>query len=120
MAEKLERLAARLRRPRAKDSQPGALDQLEAVLDAMLLDTDNGNVLPSAVHLPPNKSSSWAQTHASMMPGVKTKRKPLGIPLTEVVLVVETKRQTPIPGMYYHWPVYGAYPEPSTSDVQRT
>jgi hypothetical protein len=80
MEEKLECLAARLRRPWAKDSQPGALDQLEAVLDAMLLDTDNRNVLPSAVHLPPNKSSSWAQTHASMMPGVKTKRKPLGDP----------------------------------------
>jgi hypothetical protein len=80
MAEKLERLAARLRRPRVKDSQPGALDQLEAVLDAMLLDTDNSNVLPSAVHLPPNKSSSWAQTQASMMPGVKTKRKRVGDP----------------------------------------
>lgn len=81
VAEKLERLAARLRRPRKKDiNLPSSLPELEAALDAMLLDTDNGSVLPSSQYLQPNASSAWAKTKKSMMPGIKTKRKPAGDP----------------------------------------
>ncbi|KAJ7818247.1 hypothetical protein B0H13DRAFT_1922384 [Mycena leptocephala] len=80
VVEKLEHLAARLRRPRKKDSQLSYLGDLEAAVDAMLLETDNGTVLPKAQYLAPNKSSSWAQTREAMMPDVKTKKKPAGDP----------------------------------------
>ncbi|KAJ7900815.1 hypothetical protein B0H13DRAFT_1622250 [Mycena leptocephala] len=80
LVEKLERLTARLRHPRKKDSQCSSLGDLEAAVDAMLLETDSGTVLPTAQHLAPNKSSSWAQTREAMMPGVKTKKKPAGDP----------------------------------------
>ncbi|KAJ7926700.1 hypothetical protein B0H13DRAFT_2313198 [Mycena leptocephala] len=81
VVEKLECLAARLRCPRKKDSQLSSLGDLEAAVDAMmLLETDNGTVLPTAQYLAPNKSSSWAQTREAMMPGAKTKKKPAGGP----------------------------------------
>ncbi|KAJ7618345.1 hypothetical protein DFH06DRAFT_1342620 [Mycena polygramma] len=80
LAEKLERLAARLRRPLKKDSDALSFTDLETALDATLRDTDNGAVLPSSQYLPPNKSSSWSQTQQAMLPGIKMKKKPAGDP----------------------------------------
>ncbi|KAJ7470044.1 hypothetical protein B0H11DRAFT_1731128 [Mycena galericulata] len=80
IAEKLERLAGRLRRHHKKDTDLRTLPALEAALDAMLLDTDDSSVLPPAQYLPPNKTSAWAQTKEAMMPGVKTRKKATGDP----------------------------------------
>lgn len=77
-AEKLERLAARLRRTRRKQTFT-SLDDLATALDAMLLETDDSNVLPASQHVKPG-SSSFKQTLEAMMPGIKTKRKPAGDP----------------------------------------
>ncbi|KAJ7491812.1 hypothetical protein B0H11DRAFT_2191245 [Mycena galericulata] len=78
VAEKLERLAARLRRPRKKESDLQALPDLEAALDAMLLETDSSNVLPVSQYLPPNKTYEWSTTREAMLPGVKMKKKAAG------------------------------------------
>ncbi|KAJ7781845.1 hypothetical protein DFH07DRAFT_389597 [Mycena maculata] len=75
VAEKLERLAARLRRPLKKDIC--SLPVLEAAVDSMLVETETSNVLPSSKYIPPNKTFDWMTTHAKMMPGVKTKKKPV-------------------------------------------
>ena len=77
VAEKLERLAARLRRPRKKDATLPSLLDLEDALNQMLLDTDNGLVLPSAQHFAPVVKDS---ARAAMMPGVKTRSKRAGDP----------------------------------------
>ncbi|KAK7016693.1 hypothetical protein R3P38DRAFT_3361318 [Favolaschia claudopus] len=79
VAEKLERLAGRLRH-RKKATIPPSLPVLEAAVDALLLETDSGGVLPSAQDLPPNISSGWKSTQRAMMPGIKTKRIPAGDP----------------------------------------
>ncbi|KAK6988248.1 hypothetical protein R3P38DRAFT_2804725 [Favolaschia claudopus] len=62
VAEKLERLAGRLRH-RKKDTIPTSLPVLEAAVDALLLETDSGG---------------WKSTQRGMMPGIKTKRIPAG------------------------------------------
>ena len=82
VAEKLERLASRLRHPRKKNrsvdlTDLSALPDLEAALDAMMIATDNGgSVLPSAKHLAPVVKDSTARQQ--MMPNVKTRRVPTG------------------------------------------
>ncbi|KAF8148551.1 hypothetical protein K438DRAFT_2087209 [Mycena galopus ATCC 62051] len=82
LVEKFDRSTARLRQLCKKKKEPvlGSLPALEAALDALLLETDSGSVLPNAQHLEPNMSSQWKKTHKGMMPGVKTKRKPAGDP----------------------------------------
>ncbi|KAF7372137.1 hypothetical protein MVEN_00072600 [Mycena venus] len=68
IAEKLERLASRLRRPRKKDETTPALAILEDALDEMLLATETSSVLPAAQHLAPAINA-----RSVMMPGIKTK-----------------------------------------------
>jgi hypothetical protein len=81
LVEKFDRRTARLRQLcKKKDTTLGFLPALEAALDALLLETDSGSVLPHAQHLKPNMSSQWKKTHKSMMPGVKMKRKLAGDP----------------------------------------
>jgi hypothetical protein len=80
VVEKLERLTARLRRPRKKDDNLRSLPDLEATVDAMLLETDSGSVLPSVEHLQSNLSSQWGKTQRGMMPAIKIRRKPAGDP----------------------------------------
>jgi hypothetical protein len=80
IAEKLERLAARIRR-RQKDSSSGLDDQLkclEATLDAMLIATDNDLVLPSKHRLAPVVKDRSARQ--AMMPTVKTRKVRAGDP----------------------------------------
>ncbi|KAJ7777031.1 hypothetical protein B0H16DRAFT_1712090 [Mycena metata] len=77
LVEKLERLAARLRHPRQQQTVPSQTG-LEAALDAMLLETDNGTVLPSSQHIDPNQKSAWKRTQDAMMPKVKTKHAKAG------------------------------------------
>ncbi|KAJ7164673.1 hypothetical protein C8R43DRAFT_987894 [Mycena crocata] len=80
VAEKIERLGARLRRTRKDESAFPSLAAFKTLLDAMLDDTENGNILPSSQHIPPN-SNEWRQTKASMvMPPVKTRPKRAGDP----------------------------------------
>ncbi|KAF7371998.1 SWIM-type domain-containing protein [Mycena venus] len=69
IAEKLERLASRLRRPQKKDETTPALAILEDALDEMLLATETSSVLPAAQHLAPAVNA-----RSVMMPGIKTKR----------------------------------------------
>lgn len=78
LAEKLERLAARLRRPRQKNTLLASLTDLEDALDAMLQETDDGSVLPPSQHIQPNTKALFKHTLNAMMPGVKTKRAPAG------------------------------------------
>ncbi|KAJ7713668.1 hypothetical protein B0H16DRAFT_1809600, partial [Mycena metata] len=80
VAEKLERLAARLRKLNKKDRELQALPELVDAVDAMLIETDDGQVLPVSQKLPSNDKSSWKRTRAAMMPGVKMKRAPAGDP----------------------------------------
>ncbi|KAF7371682.1 hypothetical protein MVEN_00024400 [Mycena venus] len=81
MAEKLERLAARLRRPRTKESDLPSLSHLGELVDGMLLATDNSNVLPSTQHVEPNVND-WRVTQGRMrvLPNPKTRAKPAGDP----------------------------------------
>jgi hypothetical protein len=72
IVEKLERVAARLRRPRKTAVPNDALATLSTALDSMLLATDDSRVLPSAQHLAPVVKDATARQ--SMMPKVKTKR----------------------------------------------
>lgn len=78
LAEKLERLAARLRRPRTKESDLPDLPNFNQLIDSMLLATDNGSILPSAQQVPP-KINGWRQTQTAMrvLPNVKTRPKPV-------------------------------------------
>jgi hypothetical protein len=76
LAEKMELLAARLRRSGRKGTS--SLPNLEAALDAMLIETDNSGVLPSSIHVAPSATSGWQETRKSMMPAVKMKRKAAG------------------------------------------
>jgi hypothetical protein len=78
LAEKLERLAARLRRPRTKESDLPDLPNFNQLIDGMLLATDNGLILPSAQQVPP-KTNGWRQTQTAMrvLPNVKTRPKPV-------------------------------------------
>jgi hypothetical protein len=80
IAEKLERLAARLRirRKDPSDDSLHGLEDLEATLDAMLVTTDDNAVLPSRQQLAPVvKGPSARQV---MMPRVKTRKAPAGDP----------------------------------------
>ncbi|KAJ7347674.1 hypothetical protein DFH08DRAFT_960107 [Mycena albidolilacea] len=77
LAEKLERLAARLRR-RQKNTLLASLTDLEDALDAMLQETDDGSVLLSSQHIQPNTKVLFKHTLNAMMPGIKTKRAPAG------------------------------------------
>ncbi|KAJ7908523.1 hypothetical protein B0H13DRAFT_1878555 [Mycena leptocephala] len=70
VAEKLERLAARLRRPN-KIASPSLVD-LEEAVDAMLLATDHLAVLPSTQYFAPVVKQSSARQ--AMLPGIKTRR----------------------------------------------
>ncbi|KAJ7092324.1 hypothetical protein B0H15DRAFT_905686 [Mycena belliarum] len=76
LAEKLERLAARLRQ--SKGSFP-SFEELEAVVDSMMENSDDGGamILPVSQRLPPNLKT-WHHTHAAMMPGIKRRRKRVG------------------------------------------
>ncbi|KAF7372423.1 SWIM-type domain-containing protein [Mycena venus] len=71
IAEKLERLAARLRRPCKNDETNPTLAVLEDTLDTMLLATDTSCVLPAAQHFAPAVKDN---ARSAMMPGIKTKR----------------------------------------------
>ncbi|KAF7372489.1 hypothetical protein MVEN_00110600 [Mycena venus] len=77
IAEKLERLAARLRRPCKNDSEIPALGDLELALDSMLLVTETGAVLPAAQHFAPVVKETARST---MMPAVKTRCPRVGDP----------------------------------------
>lgn len=81
LAEKLETLAARLCRPRTKESDLPTLSTFEGHLQDMLNATDTGAVLPSAQYVKPNVNG-WRQTQKSMavMPRVKTKARKAGDP----------------------------------------
>ncbi|KAK7065057.1 hypothetical protein R3P38DRAFT_3420468 [Favolaschia claudopus] len=74
LAEKLERLAGRLRRPRAKESDLPTLSDFNRLLDDMLLATDRDSVLPAAQHVPAN-TNEWRKTQAAMgvLPKAKTR-----------------------------------------------
>ncbi|KAJ7889204.1 hypothetical protein B0H13DRAFT_2341655 [Mycena leptocephala] len=73
VAEKLERLGARLcARRRNTPNLSDRLKDLEAAVDAMLLETDGDSVLPSTQRLPPARQS--------MLPDVKTRKTPVGDP----------------------------------------
>ncbi|KAJ7241759.1 hypothetical protein C8J57DRAFT_1084823 [Mycena rebaudengoi] len=76
-AEKLELLAARLRRRRnnKNNAELPELADLEQALDSMLLATDVGSVLPTPQHFAPVVKETC---RATMMPAVKTRRKPAG------------------------------------------
>ncbi|KAJ7079163.1 hypothetical protein B0H15DRAFT_788251 [Mycena belliarum] len=78
IAQKLERLSARLRRPRADHSKFPLLSDLELVLDEMLMKSDNGTVLPSSQHIMPNSKES--RCRETMMPRVKTRSRRAGDP----------------------------------------
>lgn len=74
VAEKLERLAARLRGSRRSNSEFPSLGELEACVDTILDGTETGDILPSSQRLRPN-IKSWNETKA-VMPMVKgTKRR---------------------------------------------
>ncbi|KAJ7149604.1 hypothetical protein C8R46DRAFT_1358681 [Mycena filopes] len=75
--DKLDRLGARLRgRGRSAPSLSGRPQELEAAVDALLLETDADSVLPSAQRLPPVVKDRSARQ--AMMPEVKTRKKPAG------------------------------------------
>ncbi|KAJ7331448.1 hypothetical protein DFH08DRAFT_651061, partial [Mycena albidolilacea] len=76
LAEKMELLAAHLCRSGRKGTL--SLPNLEAALDAMLIETYNSGVLPSSIHVAPSATSGWQETRKSMMPAVKMKRKAAG------------------------------------------
>ncbi|KAJ7832397.1 hypothetical protein B0H14DRAFT_2592064 [Mycena olivaceomarginata] len=79
VAEKLERLAARLRMPRMKAKTDSlCLDELQEALDDMLQRTDNGSVLPSAKLFAPVVKPSTARQ--MMLPKAKTRRVRAGDP----------------------------------------
>ncbi|KAF7372258.1 SWIM-type domain-containing protein [Mycena venus] len=71
IAEKLERLAARLRRPRKNNNTLLALGALEEAVDEMLLVTDTSCVLPAVQHFAPVVKDN---SRLAMLPGIKTKR----------------------------------------------
>ncbi|KAJ7134094.1 hypothetical protein C8R46DRAFT_1235275 [Mycena filopes] len=79
LAEKLERLAARLRRPQTKAGDIPSFTPLDNLVDVMLVETDNGSVLPSSQHVAPNVSG-WRQTCEAMkvLPKVKTRKPKAG------------------------------------------
>lgn len=77
MADKLERLAARL--CRLVTLLPDAVLELEAHLDEALSSTIDMKLLPPSQHIPPNLKG-WKETSAAMMPSKKTKRKRAGDP----------------------------------------
>ncbi|KAF8126667.1 hypothetical protein K438DRAFT_2001276 [Mycena galopus ATCC 62051] len=76
LAEKVECVAARIRRFRKKDVY--RMQELEAACDAILKATDDSGVLPSSTYVPVNDDAEWAKTKSVMthMPKVKmgTKR----------------------------------------------
>ncbi|KAJ7867319.1 hypothetical protein B0H13DRAFT_2351978 [Mycena leptocephala] len=76
VAEKLEKLAARLRRPRTKETDLPSLSMFATQLDDMLDATDTGTILPAPQYVKPNVNG-WRQTQKAMlvMPAVKTKAK---------------------------------------------
>lgn len=71
LAERMELLAARLRRSRRKNLN--SISELEAALDALLVETNSSDALPSSTHVP--SSSRWKMTRKLIMPGVKMRRK---------------------------------------------
>lgn len=77
VAEKLERLAARLRHLSTKEPVE-LLPRFDQLVDEMLLATDNGSVLPAAYHVEPN-TKPWRETAASMgvLPKPKTRARPM-------------------------------------------
>ncbi|KAJ7749398.1 hypothetical protein B0H16DRAFT_1551332 [Mycena metata] len=79
LAEKLERLAARLRRPRAKDPGFPSFSDFHDIVDNMLAGTDDSTILPSAQHVGPN-ANGWRQTQEAMgvLPKVKTRMRKAG------------------------------------------
>jgi hypothetical protein len=71
LAAKLETAAARLRKTGQKELN--SLTNLEATLDAILLETDNSSVLPSSSHI--SSSSCWRDTLQAMLPNRKPGQK---------------------------------------------
>jgi hypothetical protein len=67
----METAAARLRKTGRKEF--ASLANLEAALDAILLETDNSGVLPASSHVP--TSSRWQDTLQAMMPNRKPGQK---------------------------------------------
>ncbi|KAJ7617818.1 hypothetical protein FB45DRAFT_702941, partial [Roridomyces roridus] len=78
LAERMEVLAARLRKCRRKELE--SLPALQEALDAMYLETDSSGVMPSAGYVAPNVSSGWKETEKAIVPGVKTKKRKVGDP----------------------------------------
>ncbi|KAJ7225825.1 hypothetical protein GGX14DRAFT_641233 [Mycena pura] len=68
LAEKMEVLAARLRRSN-RNALP--ITDLQCALDALMLATENSNVLPTSTQVP--CLSGWNNTRQAMMPGIKVK-----------------------------------------------
>ncbi|KAJ7213534.1 hypothetical protein GGX14DRAFT_393030 [Mycena pura] len=64
----MEVLAARLRRSNRK-ALP--VTDLQRALDALMLATENSDVLPTSTQVP--RSSGWDKTRQAMMPGIKVK-----------------------------------------------
>ncbi|KAF8215750.1 hypothetical protein K438DRAFT_1748660 [Mycena galopus ATCC 62051] len=73
VAEKVERVAAHIRRSCQK--RVYGMEELMAICDSILKQTDDSGVLPASSYVPSNNNSRWAQTNAKMMPKVKTKAK---------------------------------------------
>ncbi|KAF8201881.1 hypothetical protein K438DRAFT_1758150 [Mycena galopus ATCC 62051] len=67
VAEKVERVAARIRRSRQKGVY--GMQELVAICDSILKQTDDSDVLPASSYVPANSNSG------KMMPKVKTKAK---------------------------------------------
>jgi hypothetical protein len=68
LAEKMEVLAARFWRSNRKTLP---ISDLQCALDALMLVTDNSDVLPTSTQVP--RSSGWNNTQQAMMPGIKVK-----------------------------------------------
>ncbi|KAJ7767382.1 hypothetical protein DFH07DRAFT_769505 [Mycena maculata] len=77
VAEKLERLAARLRHLSTKEPVE-LLPRLDQLADQMLVATDKGSVLPAAHHVEPH-TKPWRETALSMgvLPKPKTRARPI-------------------------------------------
>jgi hypothetical protein len=71
LAANMEIAAARLRKTGRKEFT--SLANLEAALDAILLETDNSSILPTSSHVP--SSSRWQDALQAMMPNRKPGQK---------------------------------------------
>ncbi|KAJ7198246.1 hypothetical protein GGX14DRAFT_573488 [Mycena pura] len=110
IAERTERLAARLRRPCLKESDLPSLAEFSDVLDTMLVEMDNDAVLPSSQRIEPNLGrGSWRRDREAIMPGIKTKkRQAVGSGGKEAKkqkaadTTAHSQHSTPLNTSYYH------------------